>query len=73
VIKTNAIANAILFPEHWGVPLGTYLDIADILIRHCPRWADYYKSELTSKNDKDDVSMLELIEARRKVKKDKRF
>lgn len=73
MIKTNAVSNAVLYPQVWNVPIETYLDITDLLIKKCPKWADYYELELKSKKDEGDISMLELIKARRKVKKEKRF
>jgi len=73
MIKTNAVSNAVLYPQIWEVPIETYLDIADLLIRKCPKWAEYYQTELNSKKEENDLSMLEMVEARKKVKKDKRF
>ncbi|MFH2062484.1 MAG: hypothetical protein ABIJ43_05865 [Candidatus Beckwithbacteria bacterium] len=69
MIKTNAVSNAVMYPQHWEVSIETYLDIADLLIRKCPKWGKYYKSELEAKDDENDISMFEMIKARRQGRK----
>ena len=44
--KTNAVSNAILFPNYWGTSQKTINKIAKILKKELPRWANYYRYEL---------------------------
>jgi len=55
MIKTNAVSNAVLYPQIWEVSIETYLDITDLLIRKCPKWAEYYQTELNSKKEENDL------------------
>lgn len=47
-LPKNATTNAVMFPKHWDVPLNAYIEIVAILVKNCPRWAEYYKRELAN-------------------------
>jgi len=62
-LPTNAMANAVMFPTHWKVPTLAYLEIVAVLVENCPKWAEYYKQELSGV-----MPLLEVLEKARKIK-----
>lgn len=46
MMPKNATTNAVMYPEYWEVPPQTYLEIVALLVKNCPKWRDYYRSEL---------------------------
>ena len=47
ILPINAASNAVLYPNHWKVPIETYLDIIGLLLENCPEWKEYYQRELS--------------------------
>jgi hypothetical protein len=46
-ISTNAVTNAVLYPDHWKVTPEIYIKIGILLRDNCEEWAEYYKRELS--------------------------